>query len=429
MEGAFPTFARLYQTFTVSAIYDMMLRMEFFSFLRGVPKRIYLDHAAATSVRPEVRAAMKPYFSKHFGNPSAVHKEGVVARRAVEDARGSLARTLRVRASDIAFTGNGTESNNLALIGYVKALHNAGREYGDMEIISTKIEHPSILRTLEELVAKGVGVQYVDVDESGRIDEHSLKALLSPKTTLVTFAYANSEIGVVQDANKISRIVKKFAKENSTHVALHLDASQAPLWLPCQLDALGVDMMTLDAGKCYGPKGVGVLVHRKGVALSPIQFGGEQERGLRSGTENTPLIIGCAKAIELAQSDWKSRRETITPLRDFFIEELYSAIPEIVLNGSRKHRIANNVNISIPGLDTEYAVIVLDEKGVACSTQSACSGKGREASPVVLAVTGDAARASSAIRFTFGGGTTEGDICYTVAELKRHVAKMKQTTL
>lgn len=367
-------------------------------------KRLYLDYAAATPVHSEVLEAMRPYFTEWFGNASAIHAEGVAASEALESARLELARTLGVRQPEVIFTGSGTESNNLALYGHVRALREiAGRASTDIEIIATAIEHPSILEVLRDLEQQGVVVKYVPVDEAGRVDEKALLALLSPQTALVTFAYANSEIGTVQDVKRLTRCIRKFNTEHGTKIRTHLDASQAPLWLPCQVPPLGVDMMTLDAGKCEGPKGVGVLVVRGGVPLCGFVRGGGQEQALRAGTENTPLIVGAATAIVRAQKHHQENATRVAGQRDLLAAALSSSLSNVVVNGATgERRIANNLNISLPGLDTEYAVVVLDSKGVAASTKSACSGAGGGQSTVLMETTGDAARAASTIRFSLG---------------------------
>lgn len=367
---------------------------------------------------------MRPWFL-HTGNPSAIHAEGVVAREAIEASREELARTLRVRASEITYTSGGTESNNLALQGVVRALRTAGRKNNDIEILSTKIEHPSILETLRLLEAEGVGVRYVAVDADGQIDRTALRAALSEKTALVTFAYANSEIGTVQEVKKLTRIVRKWNTENGKNVMVHLDASQAPLWLPCQMDMLGVDLMTLDGGKCGGPVGSGVLVHRHTAQLSSVLQGGNQESGLRGGTENTPLIIGCTHAIISAQHTQSERSEKVKRVRERGIELIEGALPNAVLNGPRNNRIANNINISLPGLDTEFAVIVLDQRGIAASTKSACGGADSKGSHVVKELTSDEARARSTVRFTLGEETTESDMERVAQTMKEHALLMR----
>mgnify|MGYP000262358414 CR=1 FL=1 len=389
-------------------------------FWKAKNKRIYLDYAAATPVRSEVVDAMRPYWSENFGNASAIHSEGVTAGKAVDEARSNVARTLRVRAEDITFTSGGTESNNLILLGSVEAIRQAGIAYSEMEIISNETEHPSILRVLEELERKGCRVLYAPIDEKGELVIGEFEKLLSPRTRIVTLAYANSETGVLTDLNRIGRIVKDYERKNGIAICFHTDASQAPLWLSVALDALGVDAMTLDAGKFGGPKGVGVLVHRKQISLEPMFFGGKQESGLRPGTENVPLLVGMAKALELAQADWKNRALKVSKLRDWLMSEL-ERDERILVNGAKDNRLANNVNISVPGVDTEYAVIVLDAAGVAASTKSACSGRDSASSHVVNAMTGDARRANSTIRFTLGENTTKSDIKSTAKILFEHL--------
>ena len=391
--------------------------MKWFS-KRESNRRIHLDFAATTPVYPDVLKMMLPYFSDEWANPSAFYKEGVKARQVIEDSRTKLARTLRVRASDVIFTSGGTESNNLALIGVVEALLETGRPYSEMEIISTRIEHPSILKTLIYLEKRGVIIKYAPIDSEGKIIIPEFEKLLSTKTVLVTFAYANSEIGVVQEVKKITRKVRAWNESNEAKIVIHLDASQAPLWLSCEMDMLGVDLMTLDSGKCYGPKGVGVLAKRHGVSVNPILHGGEQEGGFRAGTENTALIVGCVDALVRAQENYETRTEATTLLREYFFELLVHQIPEIIINGSCDSRIANNVNISLPGFDTEYAVIWLDAKGIAASTKSACGTSGEAGSSVVREMTHDESRALSTLRFTLGEETIKSDIEHTIKILK-----------
>lgn len=386
--------------------------------------RIYLDHAATTPVRPEVFSMMKPFFSEQYGNPSSVHAEGVRANKAIEAAREKVARSLEVRPSDITFTSGGTESNNIALLGHIEYLiHEAEVAPKDIEIVSTTVEHPSIGKVLKWIEKHGVTVQYAPIDEEGRVIVHEFEKLLSHKTRLVSIAYVNSETGVVQDIGKIARTVHAFEKAHDGEILVHTDACQAPLWLPCELGRLGVDMLSLDAGKCYGPKGVGVLVHRTRAraSLAPTTYGGSQESGLRPGTENVPLIVGCAEAIRLAQNAWQSRSETVAPLRDTMIDTLLKTIDGAVLNGSREHRVANNINISIPGIDAEFAVVKLDSEGIAASTRSACSGADGAGSSVVRTMSGAEARAKSTLRFTLGEDTTTSEINKTVAVLTAHV--------
>ncbi len=387
-------------------------------------RRIYLDYAAATPVHKDVLHAMKPYWQQNFANASAINSEGVVAAEAVEGAREKIARTLGVTPDDITFTSGGTESNNLALRGFVARLVKDGVDYPDIEIVTTAVEHPSILETIKALEVDGCRIKYVPVDEDGLIKIEEFKGALSSKTRLVTIAYANSETGVVQDIGKLNRVVKAFAREEKISIVFHTDAAQAPLWLQCRLESLGVDMMTLDTGKCEGPKGLGVLVHRPTVRLLPIMFGGSQEGGLRPGTEPTSLVVGAATAIRLAVEGKDRRVERVIKIRDAWLEEL-EQIDGVILNGSRTERLPNNVNISVPGLDSEYLVVTLDAAGIAASTRSACSGAGGGYSHVVYEMTGDKERASSTVRFTLGSNTTSSDLSKVTKVLKDHKELMK----
>jgi cysteine desulfurase len=387
-------------------------------------KRVYLDWAAATPLLPEAKAAMDPYFSNDFANPSSIHQEGVVARRAVEDARREAARILGVKPEFLTFTSGGTEGNNLAILGTIQLLRQAGRAYSDMAVITTKIEHPSILRAVEYLADLGVEVRYVRVNEVGKVDLMHMRELLDEKAVLVSVAYANSEIGTIQPLHAIHKCISEAEARHVTTIAFHVDAAQAPLWLPCQLTQIGVDLLVLDMAKCCGPKGVGVLMRSRRTRLAPVLFGGGQEQGLRSGTENVPGIIGATVALVWAAGQWRERSDRVRSVRDEAIMLLLRAIPGVVLNGpDGDDRLANNINISIPGLDTEYATIVLDSKGFAVGTKSACSGAGGGESAVVKEVTDDSARAVSTLRISLGPDTVAEDLNALVDTLRAHVAR------
>jgi len=403
----------------------IMQSMGLFHFWKKAPKRIYLDYAANAPVLPEVRAVMEPWLTEHYGNPSAIHKEGARARDAIEMARQSVARAFRVPEEGVVYTSGGTEANNLAITGSVEALRKEGKDYADLHIITTKIEHPSILRTLEMLEERGVYVSYVDVDEEGRIDRSSLEEHLRKETVLVTFAYVNSEIGTVQEVKHITRSVKKWNTEMDTDVRVHLDASQAPLWLRCSMDSLGVHLMTLDGGKCGGPAGSGALLLGRGVKVAPVLHGGSQEGGRRGGTENTASILGCSHALVRAQEGFEKRSERVARIRDAGIELLLNEVPGAVLNGPRENRVANNINISLPGYDSEFAVVTLDTHGVAASTKSACGGADGSGSHVVRTVTGDEKRANATIRLSLGEETALHELRSAAHILKEYVARMR----
>lgn len=414
--------AEIYIIYTLCHDFDMNL----FGFLK---KRIYLDFAAATPIRKEVEVFMRPYLSARFANPSAIYKEGLEARRVIDEARAKVAVTLGVRPSDVTFTGSGTESNNLAIVGYLKHLaREKNIPYRDMEVVMTKLEHPSVSGLAPIIEAIGVVVKYVAVNEFGLITKEALREVLSEKTVLVTFAYANSEIGVVQRVAHLVREIRDSERKHSKKIVVHVDAAQAPLWLPCEVVRLGADMMTLDAGKCFGPKGVGVLIKR-GIEILPLMYGGGQEEGLRPGTENVSGIAGAAEAIRLAQKDQGARKAKVAAVRDKGIALIKEILPMAVLNGpTGEDRLANNINFSLPGFDTEYAVVYLDTHGVAASTKSACSGSKSGRSVVVEAISNDPKRASSTIRLTLGPDTKLSDIEYAAKILARFCSKMASLT-
>lgn len=393
-------------------------------FFQRKPTSIYLDHASATPVLPETVRLMQPYFGSQFGNPGSIHDKGIEASVALESSRADLAKALRVRSECIFFTGNGTESNNIALRGLIAKLHAEGRSYSDMEIIAPETEHASVQETLGYLEKEGVVIHSAPVNSDGMIVLEAFTALLTPKTVLVTTAYVNSEIGVIQPIQRMSRVINAFEEKEGVRVYFHVDGAQAPLWLPCELDALGADMLSLDAGKCYGPKGVGVLVLRHNVPRASILFGGSQEGGLRPGTENVPLIVGAVHAFVSAIQNHVIKAPEIALLRDRFIAEL-ETIQGVILNGSRTHRVANNVNISIPGIDSEYAVVTLNEHHIYAGTKSACGGAKGDGSSVVRHISNDEARARSTIRFTLGYDTSLSELQKTVAVLKDHIAHMR----
>lgn len=360
-----------------------------------------------------------------YGNASSIHAEGARARLALDNARLKVARTLQVQPDEVFFTGSGTESNNLAISGVIRATIDSGVPAGDIEVITTLLEHPSVLEVLRQWEREGVVVHMSPLQAGGVIDVPALTQLLSEKTVLVTVAHASSEVGVVQPIRKIARAVRLAAPQ----ALLHLDASQSPLWLSCNAEALGVDLMTLDAGKCNGPKGVGVLMKRKKVSLAPIQPGGGQERGVRAGTENIPSIIGAALAIERAQAGFEARAATLRELSVYFYKELMNKVPSVILNGPEvgaDTRLPHNVHISLSGVDTEYAVVVLDAAGIAASTRSACSGAGGGQSAAVLALTGDTTLAASTIRFTLDPVLTKADLSYVATTLATHCATMQK---
>jgi cysteine desulfurase len=389
------------------------------------PDRVYLDWAAASPLSEMALQAMMPYLSGQFGNPSAIHAEGQMTRQAVEEARQTIASAVQVRPEFVTFTSGGTEGNNLAIFGVIESLAQSGRSYESMTVITTKIEHPSVGEACDALKCRGVEVRYVEVTETGKIALEQLRTLLDDSVVLFSTALINSEIGTIQPAHAIRKILKTAEEQFGTEVFFHLDAAQAPLWVHCQFDSLSADFVTLDAAKCCGPKGVGVLLRSRRTSIVAVVHGGGQESGLRPGTENVAGIVGAAVAIKEAQGEYSSRVESVSSVRDQAIAHMQTELPQVVINGAEgDNRVANNINISIPGLDTEFATVVLDKHGFAVSTKSACSGAGGGASTVVLETTTDPARAASTLRITLGPDTTLEQLKSLTAVLKQHIEQM-----
>ena len=395
-------------------------------------RRLYLDCASATPLHPSVARAMAPYMGRHFGNPGALHREGVVAHAALETSRRALSRILSIREDGIVFTSGGTESNNLALFGVIEARRQAGVPYADMELITTAVEHPSVRAAVCALRARGVVVRCAAVDGEGRVRVREFAKLLSARTVLVSMAYVNSEIGTVQPVRALARAVRAAQRAHATRILFHLDAAQAPLWLPCALPPLDVDLLSLDAAKCEGPKGAGVLAKAHGVEIAPSLVGGGQQWGLRSGTENVPLIVGAARALVRAQEGYAARARSARAASRALVAALEAHLPCVVQNGPRdfeKKRVAHNVNISLPGVDTEYAAVVLDRAGIAVATKSTCNGARAAGSEVVRVISGgDEARARSTLRFTHNGRLSSADCRRVARTLSRHVAQMRPYT-
>ena len=390
-------------------------------------KRVYLDYAAATPLSKAAFLAMEPHLLEVYGNPSAIHTEGMAGRRAVEEARDRVASTLQVKPEYVTFTSGGTESNNVGIFGTIEHLKSTGRTYSDMEVVTTALEHPSILKAMDELERRSVKVVFAPVDERGLVRLEALMTLLTKKTVLFSVAYANSEIGTVQKVRAIKKTLEAVEKKFGTTILFHVDAAQAPLWLPCQMELIHADLLALDVGKCNGPKGVGILVRHRRAKLTSALYGGGQESGLRPGTENVAGVVGGSVALMEAQQGWKERAVKVAKVRDAGIAHLTEAVEGLVLNGAvGDDRLANNINISIPGLDTEFAAVVLDKHGFSVSTKSACAGAGGGESLVVKEISGDAARSHSTLRFSLSPETTLKDIVALTVVLHTHCEQMKR---
>lgn len=358
-------------------------------------KRIYLDTAAG------------------YANPSSIHQEGMTARAKLEGARSDVARFLGAHVDEIVFTSSGTESNNLAIFGTGHRVLKLPK-HPVSGIITSVIEHPSILNACIRLEGAGEIITYLPVDREGLIDPKILAEKLKPDTRLVTLHYVNNEIGVVQSIPEITKVIRKHRKFHSINLPyFHLDACQATRFFDLNVAKLGVDLLTINSGKVYGPEGVGVLYVKRGIKLKPILAGGGQENGLRSGTENLGAIVDFAKALKLCEKFREKESARLTKLRDYFIEKLLK-IPGTVLNGSASARAPHNINVSFLGTDSEYVVLSLDAKGVACSSGSACSARSESASYVLKSLDADNSRAQSAVRFTLSRTTTKSDLNYVL---------------
>lgn len=386
-------------------------------------KRIYLDFAAATPLNRSVYDAMEPYMLRICANAGALHADGEEAKKAIEEARGQVAACVGGAPSEIVFTSGGTEGNNLAILGLYERLIAEGRSPSSLHMMHLSIEHSSVRDAMEALAKKGVAITEIPVDKSGVVDPQTVANLVQDNTVLISIMLVNSEVGTIQPLREIAEHIK--SRRGTTLMPyLHTDASQAPVFVSCNVESLGVDMMTIDAQKMYGPKGVGFLYIRFGVTIAPIMFGGTQERGLRPGTPVTPLIVGLASSLMLAEAKRKERNEQFVPLKNRLIDGVLAVYPKAVLNGDRERRISGNVNISFVGIEGEYMMYALSKRGIDASTRSACLGKQKGGSYVIRAIAGGDDEALSAIRFSFGDGITMKDIDYTISAISEIVSSV-----
>ncbi len=386
--------------------------------------RIYMDAAAATPLSPEVYTRFIEALTQ-YGNPGALHTEGVRAKELLEGARKEAAVALHAHADEIVFTGSGTESNNLAIFGAV------GDVSADkIHIITSSIEHPSVLEPIRAFERRGAKVTYLPVDAEGLIALSALKEAIVDETRLISVGLINSEIGTIQDVRGIAKIIRDVRKTrvNAAPLLLHLDAAQAPLWLKLNVEQLHPDLLTLDAQKMMGPKGAGLLYVRRGVSLQAHLLGGGQERGLRSGTENAAAASALARALTRAQEVCEKNTANVAEVRDALFDAIKKQIPEAIVNGSLESRVANNCNVSVPGLIGERAVLALSAWGVAASTRSACAAKDQELSHVIRALEageGGVARARSAVRFTLLPDATVSDARHAATLLAKAAAQFR----
>ena len=381
---------------------------------------IYLDHAATTPVRPEVMAAMQPYFAERFGNPSSIYSLAQEARDGVAEARERVSAVLNCRTSEVVFTGNGTESNNTALKGVASAMRQRGNH-----IVTSAIEHHSVLHPLEQLENDGFEITVLPVDESGRIEAAAVADAVRKDTLIVSVMMANNEVGTVQDIAEISRLAKNRSAQLGGQVIVHTDAAQAAGKLSLDTDSLGVDLLSLTGHKVYAPKGVGVLFIRRGVQLEPLLSGGGQERQRRSGTENVPYIVAIGKALELAEAERDEFTGRTGRLRDMLEAGIIERLPDTKVNGNIKHRISNITNLSFPGVQGEPVLLGLDFRAVAASSGSACTSASVEPSHVLTAMGLPVELAVGSVRFSLGRESTEAEVQEVIAVLPEVVQRLR----
>jgi cysteine desulfurase len=367
-------------------------------------KRIYMDHSATTPVAPEVLEAMLPYFSEKFGNASSLHGYGLEAKEALEDSREKVARLLGANPEEIIFTSGGTESDNLALKGIARRSKEKGRH-----IITSSVEHPAILETCRNLQKEGFEVTYLPVTSEGLVDLSVLESAIRPDTILISVMHANNEIGTIQPLEEIGRIAAE------KDIFLHTDAVQSVGKITVDVNALGVDLLSLSAHKLYGPKGVGALYVRKGTRLESIVQGGGHERGLRSGTENVAGIVGLARAAELSEEGMATEGQRLTELRDRLATLVLEKVKDAWINGSMKKRLPGNLNFGFKYVEGESLLLFLDSKGIAVSTGSACSSHKLEPSHVLLSLGLKPEECHGSLRITMGMSNTPEEVDF-VAE-------------
>jgi len=373
---------------------------------------IYLDYNATTPLSPEVFETMQPYLAHHFGNPSSIHSAGREARAAIDDARDRLARLLGAKSHEIIFTGGGTESDNLGVIGLARASEAKGRH-----VITSATEHHAVLHAFEFLEKKeGFHVTWLPVDQLGRIDLQQLADALTPETTLVSVMSANNETGTIQPVSQIGALCRERG------VLFHSDAIQSFGKEP--IPAGVCDAISLTAHKFHGPKGAGVLYLRAGLPLERLQFGGSHENQRRPGTENVAAIAGLAKAAELALSTMDSERPRQSALRDRLWDGIRQAFPAAIMNGDTEARLANTLNVSFPGLDGESLLINLDLAGICASSGSACMVGSIMPSHVLMAMGVSPALAKATVRFSLGKETTVTEIETTISRLPEIFARL-----
>ena len=378
-------------------------------------KIIYLDNAATTRTAPEVLDAMIPYFTEKYGNPSTVYSIGSQNKDVITKQREIIAEALGAQSNEIYFTAGGSESDNWVLKATADAYAGKGNH-----IITTKIEHHAILHTCEYLEKRGAKITYLDVDENGVVDLDQLQKAITPETILISVMFANNEIGTIQPIKEIGMIAKEH------NILFHTDAVQAFGQVPINVDELNIDMLSSSGHKINGPKGIGFLYIRKGVKIRSFVHGGAQERKRRAGTENVPGIVGYGVAAKRAADSMEERTKKEIELRDYFIGRILNEIPYVRLNGDPKRRLPNNINVSFQFVEGESLLIMLDMKGIAASSGSACTSGSLDPSHVLLAIGLPHEIAHGSLRMTISDETTKEDLDYTLDQIKEIISRLRQ---
>lgn len=377
-------------------------------------RRIYLDHMSGMPIDKRVLDVMRPYLDTHYGNPSSTHGFGNEARQAIDDARNKVATLVGAETKEILFTSGGTESNNLAIKGVAYRNKNKGNH-----IITSSIEHMSVINPCKDLSKQGFNVTYLPVDPYGTVNVEALKDAVTDKTILVSIMYANNEIGTIEPISEISEIV------HDKGGLLHVDAVAAAGQIRIKVQNDNIDLLSLSSNDLYGPRGTGALYVKTRTRIQPIILGGGQERGIRSGTENVAGIAGMGAAAELATSEIPLEAARLTKLRDRFIQELLESIPKSYLNGHPTKRLPNNVNIRFSYIEGESLLLSLDMEGVAASSGSACTSKTLEPSHVLLATGLKHEEAHGSLLFSLGRQNTDEDVTYVVELLPGIVKRLR----
>ncbi len=384
--------------------------------------RIYLDYASATPLDPSAAREMARA-AQILGNPGGLHAEGLQAAAELERAREKIARELGCKAREVIFTSGGTEANNLGLLGLARKRERTARSLSGTHWAVSSIEHPSVLESFAEIERLGGSVSHIAPDSQGIISPEAVQKHSKRDTVCVSVGWANNEIGVIQPLSRIARIIRAHERFHKSAVVFHSDAGQAPLYLATTVHTLGVDMLTLDSGKLYGPRGIGALYLNNTVELARVTMGGGQERGLRPGTENIALAAGFAEALSQLSKSREAEGKRVRALRDSFAKELLKAFPHGVVNGELNASLPHMLNVSLPGIQSEYITLALDHAGIAISTKSACREGTERRSHVVEALGGEPWRSENTLRFSLGQGTTMSELKKTVDVLKSLIDK------